>query len=102
MKKILVIEDEPEMRRNIASLLHYRDYEPVIAANGREGLDTARREKPDLILCDAGLFEATFQLGDTSRAGSEQSQRPASRALQGVGPLPDWRPRAPGPGRPSH
>jgi DNA-binding NarL/FixJ family response regulator len=57
MKKILVIEDEPEMRRNIASLLHYRDYEPVIAANGREGLDTARREKPDLILCDVMMPE---------------------------------------------
>src|SRR5437899_12787925 len=57
MKKILVIEDEPEMRRNIASLLNNRDYEPVIAANVREGLDTARREKPDLILCDVMMPE---------------------------------------------
>ncbi|HEX4265398.1 MAG TPA: response regulator transcription factor [Verrucomicrobiae bacterium] len=57
MKKILVIEDEPEMRRNITALLRYYDYEPIAAANGREGVETARREKPDLILCDVMLPE---------------------------------------------
>ena len=57
MKKILVIEDEPEMRRNITTLLRYHDYEPVAAANGREGLEAARREKPDVILCDVMMPE---------------------------------------------
>jgi DNA-binding NarL/FixJ family response regulator len=57
MKKILVIEDEPEMRRNITALLRYYDYEPVAAENGRQGLEMARREKPDLILCDVMLPE---------------------------------------------
>jgi len=57
MKKILVIEDEPEMRRNITTLLRYYDYEPVAAANGREGVETARREQPDLILCDVTMPE---------------------------------------------
>jgi DNA-binding NarL/FixJ family response regulator len=57
MKKILVIEDEPEMRRNITALLRYYDYEPIAAANGREGVERARREKPDLILCDVMLPE---------------------------------------------
>ena len=57
MKKILVIEDEPEMRRNITALLRYYDYEPIAAENGRQGLETARREKPDLILCDVMLPE---------------------------------------------
>lgn len=57
MKKILVIEDEPEMRRNITTLLRYHDYEPVAAANGREGIDAARREKPDVILCDVMMPE---------------------------------------------
>ncbi len=52
MKKILVIEDEPEMRRNITALLRYYDYQPIAAENGRQGVETARREKPDLILCD--------------------------------------------------
>ena len=57
MKKILVIEDEPEMRRNITTLLRYYDYEPVAAANGREGVEAARRDKPDLILCDVMMPE---------------------------------------------
>ena len=57
MKKILVIEDEPEMRRNITSLLRYYDYEPVAAENGRVAVEMARREKPDLILCDVMMPE---------------------------------------------
>ena len=57
MKKILVIEDEPEMRRNITALLRYHDYEPIAAENGRVGVETARRHKPDLILCDVMMPE---------------------------------------------
>ena len=57
MKKILVIEDEPEMRRNITALLRYYDYEPIAAENGREGIQAAGREKPDLILCDVMMPE---------------------------------------------
>ena len=57
MKKILVIEDEPEMRRNITALLGYCDYKPIAAENGRAGVEAARREKPDLILCDVMMPE---------------------------------------------
>jgi DNA-binding NarL/FixJ family response regulator len=57
MKKILVIEDEPEMRRNITTLLRYHDYQPVAAENGRAGVEAAHREKPDLILCDVMMPE---------------------------------------------
>jgi DNA-binding NarL/FixJ family response regulator len=57
MKKILVIEDEPEMRRNIATLLRYHDYEPVVAEDGRGGIEAARRQRPDLILCDVMMPE---------------------------------------------
>ena len=57
MKKILVIEDEPEMRRNITTLLRYHDYEPIAAANGRDGVQAARREKLDVILCDVMMPE---------------------------------------------
>src|SRR3954471_8638276 len=57
MKRILVIEDEPEMRRNITILLRHCDYEPLAAENGRAGVETARREKPDLILCDVMMPE---------------------------------------------
>ena len=57
MKKILVIEDEPEMRRNITTLLRFKKYDPIAAENGRLGVEMARREKPDLILCDVMMPE---------------------------------------------
>jgi DNA-binding NarL/FixJ family response regulator len=57
MKKILVIEDEPEMRRNITTLLRFHQYETVGAENGRQGLELARRFNPDLILCDVMMPE---------------------------------------------
>ena len=57
MKKILVIEDEPEMRRNIAALLRFYEYEPVVAENGRLGVEASRRAIPDLILCDVMMPE---------------------------------------------
>jgi len=52
MKKILVIEDEPEMRRNIATILRLEKYHVLSADSGRAGVAVARAEKPDLILCD--------------------------------------------------
>ena len=57
MRRILVIEDEPEMRRNIVTLLRFQDYEPIEAENGRKGVELARRERPDLILCDVMMPE---------------------------------------------
>ena len=57
MRKILVIEDEPEMRRNMTALLRYHNYEPIAAENGRAGVEAARRGKPDLILCDVMMPE---------------------------------------------
>ena len=57
MKKILVIEDETEMRRNLTQLLRYCHYEPIAAENGREGIEAARRHIPDLILCDVMMPE---------------------------------------------
>jgi len=74
MKKILVIEDEPEMRRNLLTILKLEKFQPLGAANGRVGLDTVRREKPDLILCDVmmpeldghGVLDALRQDADTA------------------------------------
>jgi CheY-like chemotaxis protein len=48
----LVNEDEPEMRRNITTLLRYDGYQPIEAENGRVGLALAQRENPNLVLCD--------------------------------------------------
>ena len=57
MKKILVIEDEPEMRRNFTALLRYKHYQPIPAENGSLGIQLARQQKPDLIICDVMMPE---------------------------------------------
>lgn len=57
MKKILVIEDEPEMRRNLLTILRLEQFDVLGAAQGREGVELARREAPDLILCDVMMPE---------------------------------------------
>jgi len=57
MKKILVIEDEPEMRRNVITILKLEKFQAIGAENGRAGLQMARDEKPDLILCDVMMPE---------------------------------------------
>ena len=52
MKTILIIEDQPDMRENIATILEMENYAVLTASNGEEGLAAALEEKPDLILCD--------------------------------------------------
>lgn len=52
MRKILVIEDEPEMRRNLTTILRLEQFQPLAAENGQAGVELAKREKPDLIVCD--------------------------------------------------
>ena len=57
MKKILIIEDEPEMRRNLTTILRLEKFQPLAAENGRAGVDLAKKELPDLILCDVMMPE---------------------------------------------
>ncbi len=52
MKKILIIEDNDEVRENTAEILELSDYEVMTASNGKEGVSIALKEKPDLIVCD--------------------------------------------------
>ena len=46
------------MRRNLVSLLELEGYQTFSAENGRIGIEIAKREKPDLILCDVMMPEA--------------------------------------------
>jgi CRP/FNR family transcriptional regulator, cyclic AMP receptor protein len=52
MKTILIIEDNLEVRENAAEILELSRYKVLTAENGKEGAETAIREKPDLIICD--------------------------------------------------
>lgn len=51
-KKVLVIDDEADVRAFLTAVLKKNGYETVTAADGVEGLDVARREKPDLVILD--------------------------------------------------
>jgi len=55
MSKILVVEDEAPLRRALRIFLEAHDYAVVLAASGREGLDLAAREHPDVVILDLGL-----------------------------------------------
>jgi DNA-binding NarL/FixJ family response regulator len=50
--RILVIEDEPHMLRNLTTILRIEGFEPIPADNGIRGVELARSQTPDLILCD--------------------------------------------------
>ncbi len=57
MKKILIVEDQPQMRRKLAMILEREQFEVMTAPNGLIGLDMARTRPPDLILCDIMMPE---------------------------------------------
>lgn len=57
MKTILVIEDQPVMRRKTVTILKMEGYEVLEACNGAEGIRLAHDELPDLILCDIMMPE---------------------------------------------
>ncbi|MBN1680673.1 MAG: response regulator [Anaerolineae bacterium] len=52
MVTILVVEDEPAILENIREILEFEGYQTLCAEDGREAVDIARRQCPDLIVCD--------------------------------------------------
>ena len=55
MKKIVVIKDQPQMRRNICLILTMEGYEIHSAADGGSGLDLIQQHQPDLVICDVRM-----------------------------------------------
>lgn len=56
-KKILIVEDEKNLRTAIVDVLQYENFETLEAKNGKEGLKLALKEHPDLILLDLFMPE---------------------------------------------
>lgn len=52
MSKILIIDDEADVRIYMSSLLKKHGYDTVTAEDGFAGLELARRERPDLVVLD--------------------------------------------------
>ena len=51
-KKILVVDDTPDARELMASILALEQFEVVLAVDGVEGIEQARSQSPDLIITD--------------------------------------------------
>ena len=56
-KKILVVDDEPELVKAVQIRLTRAGYEVLSAYDGQEGLEKAKKETPDLILLDISMPE---------------------------------------------
>ncbi len=55
MARILIIDDEEMVRRSVAMVLRMKGFDTQMAEGGREGLEEARRCRPDLIVCDMNM-----------------------------------------------
>jgi len=51
-KKVLVVDDDPDVRLFSVTVLEENGYVPLEAANGEEGLKMIKQEKPELIILD--------------------------------------------------
>jgi DNA-binding response OmpR family regulator len=59
MAKILIAEDEPDIRELVAFMLRFAGYEVMAASNGEEAVQAATREVPDLVLMDVRMPRMT-------------------------------------------
>lgn len=59
MARILIAEDEPDIRELVAFTLRFAGYEVIAASNGEEAVQTASREVPDLVLMDVRMPRMT-------------------------------------------
>lgn len=77
MPKILVAEDERDIRDLIAFTLQFAGFEVVLAVNGVEAVELASRERPDLVLLDVRMPKMTgYQVCETLKAMPEMSTIP--------------------------
>lgn len=76
VKRILVIDDDARLRQHFAEILRLDGHQVIEARNGREGIELARKESPDLVLCDITMPEMNgHRVLETLRAS------PATAAL---------------------
>ena len=88
MARILVVEDSPDIRALIRMLLEPAGHQVWTAADGAEGVELARRERPDLVLMDLSLpvlsgWEATRQIKSDPATSSITVLAVTAHAMQG-------------------
>src|SRR3972149_83831 len=57
LKKILIVDDEPDVLKYLSTFFMDNGFSVITAVNGREGFDPALAEKPDLITLDITMPE---------------------------------------------
>lgn len=75
MKKVLLIEDNQEIRENTGEILSLAGYDVITAENGKVGVHLAQEQSPDLIICDImmpeldgyGVLHILSKASDTAR-----------------------------------
>ena len=88
MARILVVEDSPDIRVLIRMLLESAGHEVLTASDGREGVETAGRERPDLVLMDLSLpvlsgWEAARQIKSQPETADITVIAVTAHAMQG-------------------
>ena len=88
MARILVVEDSPDIRALVRMLLEPAGHQVFFASDGREGVETAQREKPDLVLMDLSLpvlsgWEATRQIKSDPETSGITVLAVTAHAMQG-------------------
>lgn len=77
MKKILIVEDDREIRENVREILEINHFQIFTASNGQTGLHLARTKSPDLIICDVMMPDLTgFQVLEELRSSEETASLP--------------------------
>ena len=86
MATILIVDDDPECRRPLSTLLGHEGYRILQAGEGLEGLQRLRQEKVDLILLDMVMPGVDEGLRRSPEARSQED--PVSAEHQGSGQTP--------------
>ena len=91
MSKILLIEDHPHMRENLVLMLEMEGFTVLPAQDGGQGLELARAQHPDLILCDVMMPQLDgYGVLQALRAHPGTATIPFI-FLTAKGEKPDWR-----------
>ena len=84
-RRVLVVEDNRESAESLRQLLALCGYEVVVAHSGQQGLESARRLQPHVVLCDIGLPDSDgYAVGSVLRQ-SGHATRARLIALTGHG-----------------
>jgi DNA-binding NarL/FixJ family response regulator len=76
-KKLLLIDDDPNLILLVKDYLEFRGYEVVTAENGREALEVLEKQTPDMIICDVMMPEMDgYSLVSAIRSDSKTSWIP--------------------------